>query len=185
MKKVILISGLVIALGAMVAILLGYKFTKSHSPEEVISYEEGNLMVTVSYNRPFKKGRQIFGALVPYGKTWRTGANEPTTFETNQDIKINGTVLKKGRYSLWTVPNETSWQVVFNSSVPNWGIDVMKNGQAARDEKSDALLIEVPVMQTEKEFEQFTISIEKADDALELVLAWDKTLVAVPFVVNE
>jgi hypothetical protein len=61
----------------------------------------------------------------------------------------------------------------------------LKNGQAARDEKTDALVIEVPVMQTEKEFEQFTIRIEKADDALELVLAWDKTLVVVPFVVNE
>lgn len=185
MKKVILISGLIVALGAVVAILVGYKFTKSHSPEEVVPFEEGNLEIAVSYNRPFKKGRQIFGALVPYGKTWRTGANEPTTFETNQDLKIGGMVLKKGRYSLWTVPNETSWQVVFNSSVPNWGIDVMKNGQAARDENADALVIEVPVMQTEKEFEQFTISIEKADEALELVLAWDKTLVAVPFVVIE
>ncbi len=185
MKKVILISGLIVALGAIVAILVGYKFTKSHSPEEVVSYDEDNLVIAVSYNRPFKKGRQIFGSLVPYGKTWRTGANEPTTFETNQDLKIGGSVLKKGRYSLWTVPNETSWQVVFNSSVPNWGIDVMKNGQAARDEKTDALIFEVPVMQTEKEFEQFTISIEKADDALELVLAWDKTLVAVPFVVIE
>jgi hypothetical protein len=185
MKKVILISGLVVALGAVVAILVGYKFTKSHSPEEVVAYEEGNLSVAISYNRPFKKGRQIFGALVPYGKTWRTGANEPTTFVTNQDLKIGVTVLKKGRYSVWTVPNETSWQVVFNSSVPNWGVDVMNNGQAARDIKSDALVIEVPVMQTEKEFEQFTISIEKADDALELILAWDKTLVVVPFVVNE
>jgi hypothetical protein len=185
MKKVILISGLVVALGAVVAILVGYKFTKSHSPEELVSYEEGDLRIAVSYNRPFKKGRQIFGALVPYGKTWRTGANEPTTLETNKDITIGGKILKKGRYSLWTVPNETSWQVVFNSSVPNWGVDVMKNGQAARDEKTDALVIEVPVMQTEKEFEQFTIRIEKADDALELVLAWDKTLVVVPFVVSE
>jgi len=65
---------------------------------------------------------------------------------------------------------------VFNSTIPNWGIDVMNDGEAARDPKTDVLVTDVPVVNTEKQFEQFTISIEKTDDMLELVLAWDKTL---------
>ncbi len=159
--------------------------TKSYSPESNTMFENAGLKISVFYNRPSKKGRVIFGGLVPYGKTWRTGANEPTTFETNKSLAIGDKTLPPGKYSLWTVPNEQSWSVVFNSTIPNWGIDVMNNGEAARDPQTDVLVVEAPVVNTEKEFEQFTISIEKTDDMMELVLAWDKTLVAVPFVVSE
>jgi hypothetical protein len=98
---------------------------------------------------------------------------------------IGGKLLKPGKYSLWTVPNEESWQVIFNSDVPAWGISVLNKGNAARNTETDVLIVDVPVMTTEMEFEKFTISIEEADDMLELVLAWDRTLVAVPFSVSE
>ena len=159
--------------------------TKSHSPEANTVFEDGSLKISVFYNRPFKKGRKIFGGLVPYGKTWRTGANEATVFETSVNLLIGDKKLPAGRYSLWTVPNEQSWLVVFNSTIPGWGIDVMKDGQAAREMTTDVIIIEVPVVNTGKEFEQFTISIDKTDDMLELVLAWDSVLVAVPFSVSE
>jgi len=184
MKKFLLISGLVIV-GILAGAILYRINTKSYSPESEVVYEEGKVKIGLSYNRPFKKGRVIFGGLVPYGKTWRTGANEATVFETNQDLLIGDKKLPKGKYSLWTVPNEQSWTVVFNTTIPGWGIDVMNNGEAAREPDTDALLIDVPVVTTEKEFEQFTISVEKSDDMLELVLAWDKTIVAVPFSVSE
>jgi len=185
MKKILLISGAVVVVGLAIMLFVSYKITKSHSPASTTSFEQGTLQIDIFYNRPFKKGRDIFGALVPYGKTWRTGANEATVFETNQDLLIGGKKLKMGRYSLWTVPNENSWQVIFNSNIPGWGIDVMNNGEAARDPQFDVIVVEVPVMKTQKEFEQFTISVDEVDDMLELVLAWDKTLVAVPLAVTE
>ena len=103
-----------------------------------------------------------------------------TVFETNKDLLVGGKELKKGKYSLWTVPNQQSWTVVFNGTIPNWGIDVLNNGEAARDPANDVLIVELPVATTEKEFVQFTIYIEKADEMVEMVLAWDKTLVSVP-----
>lgn len=184
MKKILLLCGFLIVV-IIVAVVLFLARTKSFSPESNSSFEDGTLKINVFYNRPFKKGRSIFGDLVPYGKTWRTGANEATVFETNKNLMIGDKKLMAGRYSLWTVPNEQAWQVVFNSTIPAWGIDVMNNGEAAREVMSDVLIVDVPVMTAKKEFEQFTISVEKADDMLELVLAWDKTLVAVPLSVSE
>ena len=178
-KKILLAVG-VLVVGILAALLIVRYQTKSFSPESSAAFQDGDLNITIFYNRPFKKGRVIFGGLVPYGKTWRTGANEATVFETNKDLLIGEKTLKAGKYSLWTVPNEQRWTVVFKSTIPNWGIDVMNNGEAARDPGHDVIVLDVPVMWTDKEFEQFTISVEKADDMLELVLAWDKTLVAIP-----
>ncbi|MEJ0054277.1 MAG: DUF2911 domain-containing protein [Bacteroidota bacterium] len=185
MKKILLISGLVVIVGMVGAVFYGFNKTKSYSPESRVAFDDAGLRIRIFYNRPFKKNRVIFGGLVPYGKTWRTGANEATTFETNKVLMVDDKELPAGKYSLWTVPNEQSWSVIFNSRVPNWGIDVMNNGEAARDTTTDVLLVDIPVMTTQKEFEQFTISIDKADDMLELIMAWDKTLVALPLSVKE
>ena len=83
------------------------------------------------------------------------------------------------------MPNEQSWTVVFNGTIPHWGIDVLNNGEAARDPENDVVVVDLPVVSIGKEIEQFTISLEKTDDMLEMVLAWDKTLVAVPILLNE
>ncbi len=179
MKKILLISSAAIVVILAVMIYMGFNKMKSVSPEKDVTYQEGNLKINVKYNGPFKKGREIFGGLVPYGKVWRTGANEPTTFETNQELTILGKKLKKGKYSLWTIPNEKTWTIIFNSEVPFWGIGF--NGQSNRDPKQDALSIDVPVVIQDKEFEQFTISVEKGGEEIELIFLWDKTLVAVPF----
>ena len=183
MKRVILFVGLLVVLLLIGAIFWWYN-TKSYSPENNVTFQDGDLKIVVSYNRPYKKGRSIFGALVPYGKTWRTGANEATVFETNQDLYLDGKKLDKGRYSLWTVPGPQQWQVIFSTTIPPWGIDVMKNGEAARDPEASEITVEVPVMNSPKEIEQFTITLEKVNDSMELVLMWDRTLVAVPLSVN-
>jgi hypothetical protein len=183
MRRVFLLSGLLVVL-LLVGGIFWWFNTKSYSPENSVTFQEGDLKITVSYNRPYKKGRVIFGVLVPYGKTWRTGANEATVFETNQDLYLDGKILAKGRYSLWTVPGEQEWQVILNTTIPSWGIDVMKNGEAARDPQGVELIATVPVMNSPKEIEQFTITIEKVNDSMELVLLWDRTLVAVPISLN-
>jgi hypothetical protein len=181
MKRVLIIVGvvLVIILGALTYLRVFY--TKSFSPESDVNFADGELKVHVFYNRPSKTGRIIFAkdGLVPYGKVWRTGANEATVFETNKDLSFGGQTLAAGKYSLWTIPNETSWSIIFNNEIPSWGVGF--DGQAQRNPANDVLKVESPVVLQEKEFEQFTINVEKAGEEMELLFIWDKTLVATPF----
>lgn len=182
MKKAVIIIG-ILAVLLVGAFMLWRSQVKSLSPEEGFDFQDGDLKVHVYYNRPFKKGREIFAenGLVPFGKIWRTGANEATYIETNKNLLVNGQELKKGKYSLWTIPNAESWKVIFNSEYPSWGINF--KGEANHNPEADVLTVEVPVSQTETEIEQFTISIEKTGDETELIFLWDKTVVVVPFTV--
>ncbi|UJH92568.1 DUF2911 domain-containing protein [Antarcticibacterium sp. 1MA-6-2] len=137
--------GLKIAYGLLVIVLVFLFFnrysTKAHSPEDTIVYQEAELELEVFYNRPYKKEREIFGSLVPYDQVWRTGANEATTFTTNEDLLIDGSFLAAGKYTLWTIPGEKSWKVIFNSKMYPWGIDADK--KPYRDPEFDSLVIEV------------------------------------------
>ncbi len=182
MKRFLIVAGVAVAL----LITLGFvaKFfvkqhDKSFSPEEEVTYTSEDLLIKVFYNRPYKKGRVIFGGLVPYDKVWRTGANEATTFETNKDLLVEGKTLKKGKYTLWTIPGEKAWKIIFNSEHGQWGIG--SDGEANRNPAKDVITIDAYAVQQEREFEQFTISFEKVGEDAEMVLIWDKTLVAVPF----
>jgi hypothetical protein len=153
--------------------------TKSFSPEDNVVFHQDDLTIKVFYNRPYKKGREIFGKLVPYNKVWRTGANEATTFETNKGLTIEGKVLPKGTYSLWTIPQEDKWTIIFNSEYGQWGIN--SDGEANRKPDRDVLTVDVGALKQEKEFEQFTIAFNMTAEEAEMVLLWDKTLVAMPF----
>ncbi len=155
------------------------KKTKSLSPEEEVSYSEGDLKLKVLYNRPSKRGRKIFGELVPYGQVWRTGANEATTFETNKSLTVDGKKLGPGKYTLWTIPDSTSWTVIFNSEQGQWGIN--HTGEANRNPSLDVLRVPIHAVIQDRTFEQFTIAFEKVGEEVELVLLWDNTVVAVPF----
>jgi len=182
MKKILVIAGILILI--FLGGVLYVHHTKSFSPQSTVKFEGDGLKVQIVYCQPYKKGRIIFGptsqALAPYGKVWRTGANEATLFETNQDLKISGKKLKAGIYSLWTIPGEQTWTVIFNSEHGQWGIHY--NGEANRDPKNDALTLEAQAQSTkDKVFEQFTITLEKVGEEMEMNLFWDKTLVAVPF----
>lgn len=181
MKKFLIISG--IALIILIALGIATRFfmtrqAKSFSPEEGVWFTQGDVKIKVQYNRPFKKGREIFGGLVPFRKVWRTGANEATIFETNKDIQIDGKKLKAGKYTLWTIPEEENWTIIFNTEVGQWGIN--SDGEANRSADKDALHVVVRSVKQERQFEQFTISFEKTGEEAEMVLIWDKTLVAVP-----
>jgi hypothetical protein len=136
----------------------------------------------VFYNRPFKRGRDIFGALVPYGRVWRTGANEATWFETNLDVKFGALTLKAGRYSLWTIPGEKTWKVIFNSTIPPWGVDY--NSEAARNPATDIIALDIPVSKSETVLEQFTIGINKIESGYQINLLWDTTIISIPFEIS-
>ncbi len=181
MKKFLIILGIVALVLIAALAYVRFFYTKSFSPEGEVAFENGKLKVGVYYNRPSKKGRVIFAkdGLVPFGKVWRTGANEASIFKTNQSLDFGGKTLEAGEYSLWTIPGEQSWKIIFNKEIPGWGVGF--DGQALRNTEMDALIVEAPSVTQDKEFEQFTISVEKAGEEMELLFIWDKTLVAAPF----
>lgn len=171
----------VAALGIIGYAGMGYlkKQTKKHSPQDTVVYEEGDHRMEVVYCRPYKKGREIFGGLVPYGEVWRTGANEATTFSTNESISFGGARLDRGIYTLWTIPGEENWQVILNNGDYGWGVGF--DAKAARKSEFDVASIEVPVEKTAQEIEQFTIRF--VDNSLEL--SWENSRVRVPIATLE
>lgn len=156
-------------------------FSNRLSPKDTVEFKLNDLKLKVFYNRPSKKGREVFGGLVPYGQVWRTGANEATTFTTNKDLKIMGFLVPKGEYTLWTVPNDSSWKVMFNTKEYPWGVD--KEMKPMWDPNYDLLEIDIPVEKLESIVEQFTISFDNTTDNLKLTLAWDQTKISVPLTV--
>ena len=154
--------------------------TKKHSPETTAAYTLNGFDLSVKYSSPFKKGRVIFGELVPYDVVWRTGANEPTIFETKSAIKVIDKSLPAGQYSLWTKPGKSSWQIMFNEEIPDWGVTISSGGrETTRDAEKDVVMVEVPVEQLAESVESFTIDFED-DEQLFLRLYWDQTQVKVP-----
>ena len=156
-------------------------YTKKYSPEETVTFTKEDLEIEVYYNSPLKKGRVIFGELVPYNEVWRTGANEATTFQTNQDLEIEGEILESGKYTLWTIPGKTSWKVIFNDQMYGWGVS-FSDGKAARDPNFDVLTAEVPISKNLKTIEQFSIYFNEQLNSINMFLAWDD--IVVPLTLN-
>ncbi|WP_047245963.1 DUF2911 domain-containing protein [Maribacter thermophilus] len=180
--KRLLIGLLVIgALFYWVGMPLMRKQTKKHSPEKTATYNLEGAELLVDYSSPSKKGRAIFGNLVPYNKVWRTGANEPTTFTTSQDIKIIDKPLSAGTYSLWTIPNKDVWKIIFNKEIPDWGVSILSGGtQTTRNASEDVIQVEVPARNTQQPIENFTIDFIEDRDQLYLSLSWDDKIANVP-----
>lgn len=180
-KKVI--WGAIIVLIVVVG-YVGYTLltTKSHSPAAVAEFKDGDFSIQLNYCQPYKKGRLIFGAyekdaLVPFGMKWRTGANEATEISFSSDVTINGQPLKAGKYSLYTIPGESSWTVAFNSKLGYWGA---KPGGDPFEESLDVLRATASVMTNQPEVEQFTISFTPADSLVNMNFFWDKTRITLP-----
>ncbi len=154
--------------------------TKKISPEDTVTYSQNGLDLSVNYSSPAKKGRVIFGDLVPYNVVWRTGANEPTTFTTATDIRIIDKTLPAGTYSLWTKPGKESWSVIFNTDVPDWGVTILSGGkETTRASEKDVVNVDVSVEATSQTVENFTIEFTDTEQ-LYMDISWDHTLVKVP-----
>jgi hypothetical protein len=170
-----------ISVGSLLILaFIGFKFlqynTKKASPEDTVVYQQDGLRMEVFYNRPGKKGRVIFGALVPYDKVWRTGANEATSFSTDQPLRMGDGTLPAGTYTLWTIPGADEWTVIFNKKMYSWGVDW--NSQPSRLAEHDALRVMVPVERLDAPVELFTIAFRP--EPLALTLSWDDVRVVVP-----
>ena len=131
-------------------------------------------IVKVYYSQPQKKGREIFGGKVPFGKVWRTGANEAVEFKAYQDITLGGEALKAGTYALFTIPGEKDWTIIINTDLDYWGA-------YSYAEKNDVLRVMVPSSSLDEVVEAFSIRFEDLGNSSAVMrLAWDKTLVEVP-----
>jgi hypothetical protein len=128
--------------------------------------------ITVSYGRPYVKGRAIFGGLVPWGQVWRTGADEATTFTTEADVVVGGLKVPKGEYSLFTIPTEKQWTLVLNKTAKQWGA-------FKYDAAQDLGRAPMTVTTSTRPVEQFTIEMVPAGKQLTLRLSWDKTVATV------
>ncbi|WP_299550363.1 DUF2911 domain-containing protein [Seonamhaeicola sp.] len=178
LKRVLILLS-IIALGLLLySVFVENIFEKRLSPKDTVKFELNDLRLKVFYNRPYKKERDIFGALVPFNKVWRTGANEATTFQTNETLDIDGMILPVGKYTLWTVPKDSSWTVMFNSKEYEWGVD--SEMKPMWDPNYDVINVEVPVQKLESVVEQFTIAFDNSTDKLFLTMAWDDVKIAVP-----
>ena len=150
--------------------------TPQASPKTTIVQTVGLTDVEIVYCRPSARGRAVFGNLVPFGKVWRTGANENTTISFSDDVIIDGKILPKGKYSLYTIPKIESWEVIFYSTTNNWGNPEVWNEANVvlkTTVKEDALI---------KPVETFTIGINDLDPNFAyLDIAWETSSVSVKF----
>jgi hypothetical protein len=96
---------------------------KPLSPPATTSATIGGAKVTIDYSAPSKRDRAIMGGLVPYGKVWRTGANNATTLTTSADITIGGLLVPAGKYTLYTIPDEKGWLLIVNKQTGQWGTE--------------------------------------------------------------
>ena len=170
MKKIIVLIAFMIANFMIEAQVK----TPQPSPKCTVEQVVGLTNVDISYSRPSAKGRNVFGDLVPYGKLWRTGANANTTINFSEDVMIMGKALKKGKYALFTTPKADVWEVIFYTDTDNWGTP------DKFDDTKVALRVNVNPESLARKVETFTINIASLEnDAAQLELMWEKTLVAI------
>jgi hypothetical protein len=196
-----------IGLAIFAAIWIGYRGyrmskTLTHSPADTVQFSNKDLNITVTYGRPYKNGRLIFGeakdrwflpkgrfwtdgfrlltglprttgALVPNGQYWRLGANYATEISFSRNILFAGKPVSAGKYRMYSVPGQDTWKVILNSEVGRFGYH-------EPNYSLDVVTVIVPVETMKTETEQFTIRFENDYSGAKMNFLWDRTIVAVP-----
>jgi hypothetical protein len=183
MKKKIFIGLGVIGVLLVAFVLYGVLVVSKRSPIKTTEFSNNGLDLKVVYCQPYKKGRLIFGeekdgALQPYGKYWRLGANAATEITFSKNVSFGGKPVSAGKYRMYVVPGASAWQVALNSELgvyfainePNYALDVAK--------------VDVPVGTASTETEQLTIDFGADSTATNMNIVWDKTQVTVPITIQ-
>jgi hypothetical protein len=146
--------------------------SKRPSPPGTADCTINGKKVTIEYSRPSLKGRKLGTDLAPYGKVWRTGANEATTLTTAIALDIGGAKVPAGTYTLYTLPSEGTWKLIINKQTGQWGTEYHQDQDLARvDMKKQEIVVPV---------EQFTIALDQdSNSSADLNLEWEKTRVFV------
>lgn len=131
-----------------------------------------NEHIKITYGQPSKRGRIIFGGLVPLDSVWRTGANEATEITFKSDMTFGGRKVRQGTYTLFTVPSKDYWEIILNKQLGQWG-----SYEYEKYKRKNVLRVKVPVYDLKDEVEKFTITVKKDSVSFE----WDRTGVAVSY----
>ena len=146
--------------------------SKRPSPHDTVEVALKGKKIAIEYGRPFLKGRKVGQELAPYGKVWRTGADEATALNTEIDLNIGGVKVPAGKYTLYTLPSEGTWKLIINKQTGQWGTKY--------DESLDLARVDMKKSALPQSVEQFTISFDKKSEVLaELNLDWENTRVSV------
>jgi hypothetical protein len=145
------------------------------SPRDSAVADIGGAHLAVDYGRPFKRGRVIWGNVVPWGEVWRTGANAATGFTTTRDVQIGGVRVPAGRYTLFTLPTQQGWKLIVNQQTGQWGTEY--------DGARDLARIDMQTRKLATAVEGFTIRIQPEGAGGVLRLQWDDMEAFVPITV--
>ena len=152
--------------------------TPAPSPTQTIKQDFGLASIELSYSRPGVKDRKVFGELVPFGKVWRTGANNATTLTFAEDVTIGGTKIKAGKYGLLTMPGEKEWTIIISKSTST-------TSPADYKEDEDVVRVKARAMSMKEKAETFTMQFANVkSNSCELMMMWENTAVALPISVN-
>jgi len=146
------------------------------SPPDTVRGTIGGANIAIAYSRPAKRGRVIFGNIVPWNQVWRTGANAATMFTSDKDLWFGSTVIPAGKYTLWTLPTPTGAKLIFNSQTGQWGTDYHSDKDFAR--------IDLTSKQMSPPVEQFVIRLAPQGSGGVLRFAWDDREYSIPFTVK-
>ncbi len=147
------------------------------SPRDTVNVTNaGGATLMIDYGRPAKRGRAIFGGIVPYGDVWRTGANAATQFKTDKALDFGGTVVPPGFYTLWSLVTPTGWKLIVNGETGQWG--------TAHKADKDLYTIDMKVGTLPQPAERFTISVDPGATGGTLNLDWDTTRASAAFTVK-
>jgi len=131
--------------------------------------------IRVTYSRPKKNGREVFGGLLKFGELWRVGANESTEILFIESATLGNTKIKKGRYTLYAIPDKNDWEIMISSDTDGWG-------QYSFDPDASTIArIKVPTEKTTETIESLSIVFEKSNERAIMIIGWDNTMVKVPF----
>ena len=131
--------------------------------------------ITVNYSSPRARGRKVFGELVPYGAVWRTGANEATTFLTNENLTtVKGTNISPGSYTIFTIPTSNTWTLIINRHTGQWGIPYTY-------ESEELARVPMSVTKLSSPVESFTISFDPTGGGCTMRIGWETTQASLEF----
>ncbi|MFT6797945.1 MAG: hypothetical protein ACJAWA_000050 [Nonlabens sp.] len=174
MKKLIVVLSLMLVATTAMAQIEAPQPSPSAKAMQTVGLTE----VTLEYSRPAKRGRAIFGELVPFDKLWRTGANSNSMITFSDDVKFAGTDVKAGTYAVYTKPGKKEWTVMLYNDTSNWG------NPKTWDENKVVATATVEIKKINYEVESWTMAINEVTmEGAHLQMMWEKTLVAVPFTV--
>ena len=174
MRKIVAVCSLAVLVLVVAATMVRAQQDKSKRPSPPATAKceiAGGKSITIDYSSPRKKGRVIFGDLVPYGQVWRAGANEATTFVTTGDLMVGSAHIPAGSYTIFAIPDKSKWTLVISKKTGEWGT-------AYPGEKEDLARVDMKVA-SGAAMENFTISFDKGAKGCTLKMAWDTTVASV------